>query len=42
MRGGMEIRMKEKTRKLITKIIAIAMAAFMCVGTVYYLVILFI
>ena len=33
--------MKEKTRKLIIRIIALAMAAFMCIGTAYYLFALF-
>ncbi len=33
--------MRERTRKLITKILALAMAAFMCIGTLYYLFIMF-
>ncbi len=33
--------MKKNTRKLVSKILAIAMAAFMCIGTFYYVFALF-
>ena len=33
--------MKEKNKKLLVRILALVMAAFMCVGTAYYLFALF-
>jgi len=33
--------MKEKTRKLIVKVLALAMAGFMCIGTLYYVLAFF-
>ena len=33
--------MKETTRKLLVRVLAIAMAAFMCIGTLYYVLAMF-